>query len=159
MLLSNKASLQTECKIQWVKSSGSLPTIPARMTLWFLKPSRDVSKRNPLEDVHVTTEAETNVLALHHPSLCVHHPELQELSTSPPKILRESNFFAPMAFSRLHLGLISQFQFGMFYSKLTCLNQTIMSYSNSKSALILILQKDIVTETYRLSFLYHILSQ
>ena len=59
----------------------SLPTVPARVTLWFFKPSRNVSKGNSLEDVHVMAEAKTNVLALHHPSLCVHHPKLQKFST------------------------------------------------------------------------------
>lgn len=80
---------QTQCKIithfcwdfQYITISISLPTVPARVRLWFLKPSRHVSKGNPLEDVHVTAEAKTNVLALHHASFGVHHPELQIRST------------------------------------------------------------------------------
>ena len=52
------------------------------MTFWFLKPSRDVSKRNPPEDVHVAVESQTDVLALHHTSICVHHPELQKSHTT-----------------------------------------------------------------------------
>lgn len=53
------------------------PTVPARVTLWFLKPSREVSERNPSEDVHVMAVTQTNVLTLDHPSLGVDHPELQ----------------------------------------------------------------------------------
>lgn len=63
-----------------VKSSmaDSPPTIPARVTLRFLKPPGDVSKGNPSEDVHVTAPTKANVFPAHHPALCVHHPELQK---------------------------------------------------------------------------------
>lgn len=52
-------------------------TVPTRMTLWFLKPSGNVGKRDPFEDVHMVTEPKTDVLALHHAALSVHHPELK----------------------------------------------------------------------------------
>ena len=64
-----------------VDEKYSLPTVPAWVALWLLKPSGDVSKGNPLKDVHGATEPKTNVVTLHQPSLCVHRPELQKLCT------------------------------------------------------------------------------
>lgn len=57
-------------------SQSGQHTVPARVTLWLLKPSRHVGKGNSLEDVHVSAEAEANVLPLHHATLGVHNPEL-----------------------------------------------------------------------------------
>lgn len=71
-----------------MRSSVSLPTVPARVTLWFLEPPGDVSEGNPSEDVHVAAEPKTNVLALHHPPLCVHDPELHKLNLN--KCLNET---------------------------------------------------------------------
>lgn len=58
----------------------SLPTVPAGVRLWLLKPSRNISKGDPLKDVHVTTEPKTDVLSLHHTTLCEHHTELHKRS-------------------------------------------------------------------------------
>ncbi|TNN43541.1 hypothetical protein EYF80_046253 [Liparis tanakae] len=69
-----------------VMLSGSPPNermflcTQAMAACWSHRP--DVSKRNPLEDVHVTAVPKTDVLALHHTSLCVDHPELQRISVS-----------------------------------------------------------------------------
>lgn len=59
-----------------LEESVSLPTVPARVTFWFLKSSRASSIRNPPEDVHVTAGPKMNVLSLHHPSLCINRAEL-----------------------------------------------------------------------------------
>ncbi|TNN43546.1 hypothetical protein EYF80_046258 [Liparis tanakae] len=63
----------------------------------------DVSKGNPLEDVHGTAEPKTDFLAPHHTSLCGDQPELQRSSAwsapiqlgyglaTPPKRLGSEN--------------------------------------------------------------------
>ncbi|TNN43542.1 hypothetical protein EYF80_046254 [Liparis tanakae] len=64
-----------------VMLSGSPPNermflcTQAMAACWSHRP--DVSKRNPPEDVQVTAEPKTDVLALHLTSLCGDHPELQ----------------------------------------------------------------------------------
>lgn len=62
-------------------------TVPARVTLWFLKPSRHVGKGNALENVHVSTEPEADVIPLHHATLGVHNPKLEILHKGLSEIL------------------------------------------------------------------------
>lgn len=54
-------------------------TVPARVRLWLLEPSRHAGKGNPLEDVHVSAEPKADVLPLHHATLGVHNPELENI--------------------------------------------------------------------------------
>lgn len=67
-------------------------TIPARVTLWFLKPSRHVGKGNALENVHVSAESEADVIPLHHATLGVHNPKLEILHKGLCKILELVSF-------------------------------------------------------------------
>lgn len=64
--------------VKEVRVHVSLPTVPARVTLWLLEPSGDVSKGNASKNVHVMAESQANVLTLHHPSLGVDDAELQK---------------------------------------------------------------------------------
>lgn len=67
-------------------------TVPAGVTLWLLKPSRHVGKGNALENVHVSTEPEADVIPLHHATLGVHNPKLEILDKGLCKILELVSF-------------------------------------------------------------------
>lgn len=67
-------------------------TVPAWVTLRFLKPSRHVSKGNALENVHVSTEPEADVISLHHATLGVHNPKLEILHKGLCEILELVSF-------------------------------------------------------------------
>lgn len=68
--------------------SRGLLTVPAWVRLWFFKPSRGVSEGNPLEDVHVTSKSNTDVLPLYPTSFCAHHAELHKLDAKTGKMLQ-----------------------------------------------------------------------